>query len=75
MNPCQIIGVLDNGIDSLTPIALATLQQADIIIGGTRTLSLFEAYNTTAEKKDLTGHLKHVPEWIIAAQKNKQKVV
>ncbi len=75
MNPCQIIGVLDNGINSLTPIALTTLQQADVIIGATRTLHLFEPQIKSAEKKDLTGNLKNVPDWVQTAQKDNKKVV
>jgi len=69
------MGVLDNGADSLTPPALITLQQADIIIGATRTLNLFTPYITTAEKKDLSGHLTHIPRWIEEAQVGNKKVV
>ncbi|MCK4492831.1 MAG: precorrin-6y C5,15-methyltransferase (decarboxylating) subunit CbiE, partial [Methylococcales bacterium] len=75
MKPCQILGVLDNGIDSLTPTTLAILQQADVIIGATRTLRLFESHIKYAEKKDLTGRLKNVPDWIQVAQKNNKKIV
>jgi precorrin-6Y C5,15-methyltransferase (decarboxylating) len=75
MHTCQIIGVLDNGNDSLPSRALEILQQAEIVIGGTRTLALFSSQIKTAETKDLTGSLSAVPLWIQAAQKTHQKVV
>ena len=34
---CRIIGVLDDGVASLGRTALAHLQQAQLVIGGTRT--------------------------------------
>lgn len=67
--PCRIIGVLDNGADGLTPRALAHLQSADLVIGGKRTLELFAGqFAPHAERRDLTGRLDQVPEWIRAAQ-------
>ncbi|MDQ7090659.1 MAG: precorrin-6y C5,15-methyltransferase (decarboxylating) subunit CbiE [Methylococcales bacterium] len=75
MKPCKIMGVLDNGIDSLTSLALIALQQADLVIGAERTLALLETQISHAEKKDLGGHLKSVPDWILAAQKDNKKVV
>jgi precorrin-6Y C5,15-methyltransferase (decarboxylating) len=75
METCKIMGVLDNGADSLTPAALIILQEADVVIGATRTLNLFATYITTAQKKDLRGHLTHVPTWIEQAQACNKKVV
>jgi len=75
MQACKIIGVLDNGIDSLTPNALAHLQQADVVIGAERTLALFSAIIKNAEQKDLGGHLSQVPEWITQALLAQQRVV
>jgi precorrin-6Y C5,15-methyltransferase (decarboxylating) len=75
MHACQIIGVLDNGVDSLTPQALQILQQADFVIGATRTLALFAPQIKTAETKDLTGHLRTVADWIQHAQQANKKVV
>lgn len=67
--PCRIIGVLDDGIASLTPTALAHIQQADVVIGGTRTLQLFASHCAAhAETLDLTGKLSQTPDWIRAAQ-------
>jgi precorrin-6Y C5,15-methyltransferase (decarboxylating) len=69
MHRCAIIGVLDNGCDGLTPAALHTLSQADVVIGGTRTLALFSsALKKNCVTHDLTGNLSKVPEWIRTAQ-------
>ncbi len=69
MHRCAIIGVLDNGIDGLPQQTLQILQQADVIIGGTRTLVLFEGvFKAQRVTHDLTGKLSHVPKWIRAAQ-------
>lgn len=74
--PCRIIGVLDDGIASLTPRALAHIEQADLVIGGTRTLQLFEnRFSAHAEQRDLTGQLTQVPEWIRAALAEERRVV
>lgn len=73
---CQIIGVLDNGIDGISPLTLSCIKSADIVIGGTRTLSLFkDVFRQGVEQKDLTGQLNQVPEWISAALKTNQNVV
>ena len=72
---CQIIGVLDNGIQGLTSDVVKTIQSANLVIGATRTLQLFSALIKQAEKKDLTGHLKDVPGWIAIALQMEQKVV
>lgn len=73
---CRIIGVLDDGVDSLGRTALAHLQQAQLVIGGTRTLQLFaEHIDPAARQRDLTGALSQVPEWIRAAQAAGQRVV
>ena len=44
----------------LTSEALDVLQQAHLIIGGTRQLELVEEHSRTAEKWDLTGRLKDI---------------
>ena len=73
---CRIIGVLDDGVASLSRMALAHLQQAQLVIGGTRTLQLFaEHIDPAARQCDLTGALSQVPEWIRAAQAENQRVV
>ncbi|MYN19945.1 precorrin-6y C5,15-methyltransferase (decarboxylating) subunit CbiE [Rugamonas sp. FT107W] len=68
-NPCRVIGVLDDGIASLSPTALALLRSADMLIGGARTLALLEReFKPGAMRHDLTGKLKEVPEWVRSAR-------
>ena len=75
-NVCHIIGVLDNGLDGLTPHALNFIKQADVVIGGARTLQLFKnKFSNSAIQNDLTGQLSQVPDWIKQAIEKKQKVV
>jgi len=74
--PCRIIGVLDDGIASLTPRAFAHIKQADLVIGGNRTLQLFEPHFAAhTQRRDLTGHLMQVPDWIRDAQADAMQVV
>ena len=73
---CRIIGVLDDGAASLSRAALAHLRQAQLVIGGTRTLQLFADHiDPVARQRDLTGALQQVPEWIRAAQASNELVV
>lgn len=75
-NPCRIIGILDDGIASLSPTALAYLRSAEVVIGGTRTLKLLSpTLAADAECLDLTGRLSAVPEWIRDARDAQRKVV
>jgi len=68
-NPCRVIGVLDDGVASLNATALAWLRNADVVIGGARTLALFEReLKPGAVRHDLTGRLKDVPGWVRAAR-------
>ena len=76
INKCRVIGVLDDGVVSLSQTALDHLQQAQLVIGGQRTLQLFAAQiDPTAEQRDLSGALSQVPEWIRSAQAADQRVV
>jgi precorrin-6Y C5,15-methyltransferase (decarboxylating) len=64
-NPCRVIGVLDDGIASLSADARAWLRNADVVIGGSRTLALLkDATKPGAQLRDLTGKLSAVPEWV-----------
>jgi precorrin-6Y C5,15-methyltransferase (decarboxylating) len=73
---CRIIGVLDDGMASLSRMAQVHLQQAQLVIGGTRTLQLFAGQiDAAARQRDLSGALSQVPAWIRAAQALKQRVV
>ncbi|WP_297462200.1 precorrin-6y C5,15-methyltransferase (decarboxylating) subunit CbiE [Ferrovum sp.] len=76
VEPCLVVGVLDNGVESLAPEALDGVQAADLIIGGRRTLELFHAViRADAECKDLTGCLSQVPQWVVEAQQGHRRVV
>jgi len=73
---CRVLGVLDDGIKSLSQDALAHLQQAQLVVGAARTLQLFAAHIAPgAQQRDLTGAMSQVPEWIRAAQAADQRVV
>jgi precorrin-6Y C5,15-methyltransferase (decarboxylating) len=75
-HPCRIIGVLDDGPAGLTAAALAHLQAADLVIGGTRLLNLYAGHLAPqAERRDLTGCLGSVPAWIRAALAAGRRVV
>lgn len=75
-NPCRVLGVLDDGIASLSPTARAYLKTADVVIGGTRTLALLSTeIKAQAQTLDLTGQLRQVPEWIRAARQAHQSCV
>ncbi|NDY91311.1 precorrin-6y C5,15-methyltransferase (decarboxylating) subunit CbiE [Ideonella livida] len=75
-NPCVILGVLDDGIASLTPVALAELRAAEVVIGATRTLALLVTeFKPGARTHDLTGALRHVPDWVRQARADHLKVV
>ena len=73
--PCRIIGVLDNGVESLTPATLSHLQSADLVIGAGRTLALFESVlPAQTERRDMGAQLTSVPDWIIQARNAGRKV-
>lgn len=73
---CRIIGVLDNGVHGLTSQALTHLRQADLVIGGKRTLELFaDQLAAGAHTRDLTGRLSQVPDWVLDAQALGRRVV
>ena len=74
--PCRVIGVLDDGAASLHAGALAHLRTADLVIGGSRTLALFDDdIPPGAVRRDLTGQLAAVPGWVRAARDAQQRSV
>lgn len=75
-NPCRIIGVLDDGANSLSSTDLAYIQRADVLIGSTRTLQLFNQHTSAnCQIHDLTKQLKTLPDWIRSARQANQLVV
>jgi len=76
LEKCRILGVLDDGVNSLSQSALTHLKAAQLVIGGARTLQLLAAHIAPdARQRNLTGALSQVPEWIRAAQAAGQRVV
>jgi len=73
---CRIIGILDDGRQSLTASTLQHIIDADVVIAGKRLLSVMaDEIQTEIECHDLTGHLSQVPDWITQAQNKDKKVV
>jgi len=71
-----VLGVLDNAETGLTHEHQQLLKQADVVIGASRTLSLFKKIlNNHVIIHDLTGNLTKVPVWIEKALEMQQKVV
>lgn len=64
---CNFIGVLDNGVVSLSQEALQVLREAQHVIAGSRLLETLADDIAQARHYDLTGRLKQVPDWINAA--------
>ncbi|MDD1620731.1 MAG: precorrin-6y C5,15-methyltransferase (decarboxylating) subunit CbiE [Methylococcaceae bacterium] len=64
---CSFIGVLDNGVASLSQEALQVLREAKHVIAGSRLLATLADDIIEARHYDLTGQLKQVPDWINAA--------
>lgn len=76
LEKCRVLGVLDDGPASLSQAALAHLVQAQLVIGGSRTLEfLAEHIAPQAEQRDLTGVMSEVPEWIRGALDDGLRVV
>ncbi|MEO5351692.1 MAG: precorrin-6y C5,15-methyltransferase (decarboxylating) subunit CbiE [Magnetococcus sp. XQGC-1] len=75
-NPCWIVGVLDSGPDTLTPVARRLLEEADLVLGDPRFLQLFApVFPPHCACRPTSGHLKEVPHWIEAAMHQNQRVV
>jgi precorrin-6Y C5,15-methyltransferase (decarboxylating) len=73
--PCRLIGVLDNGADGLTALALRHVREADVVIGGQRTLALFAAQlKPRAETHNLGTGLAQIPGWVAQARAAGRKV-
>lgn len=73
---CWVIGVLDAGLNALTPSAMGKLQQADVVIGDARFLEMFASlFKSTANLLNLTGKLAELPQWIMAAKKHRKAIV
>ncbi|MBE9515427.1 MAG: precorrin-6y C5,15-methyltransferase (decarboxylating) subunit CbiE, partial [Proteobacteria bacterium] len=73
---CQVIGVLDNGAEGLSAGALAYVSEADVVIGGARTLALMQSHlSKQVSTHDFSGKLTQVPQWVQQAQADNKRVV
>lgn len=61
---CCFVGVLDDGVASLSAEALQAIREAKHVIAGTRLLEILAGEIAQAQQYDLTGALKLVPDWI-----------
>lgn len=61
---CSFVGVLDDGVASLSGEALQAIREAKHVIAGTRLLETLAEEIRHAKTYDLTGALKLVPDWI-----------
>jgi len=75
IQPVYIIGILDNGLDSLNQDTQTILQHADVLIAGTRLLRLCQSASQASLCLDLTGKLSQIPLWSEEAQQRQQQVV
>ncbi len=75
-DPAYIIGVLDNGVAGLSQQAVEQIRRADLVIGASRTLALFEAeFSKTAQQRDLAAGLTKLPLWTEQALVENLRVV
>lgn len=71
-NPIDVVGVLDNGPESLTPPVLRLVQQAEVLAGGERHLAFFP--DVPAERIPIKGPLAAVVERLRAAREAGRQV-
>ncbi len=74
---CTIIGMLEDGVESLNQHALERLKSADVVMGTPRFLAGVKSLlKDAAESRDFSGQLMKVPEWIdVELKENKQVVI
>jgi len=74
---CTIIGMLEDGVESLNQHALERLKGADVVMGTPRFLAgVKDLLKDASESRDFSGQLMKVPEWVDAElKKNKQVVI
>jgi len=76
IEPCHIVGVLDDGAAGLAPAARNILSRAHLVIGADRLLTLLDGlFAPEAERRSLAGRMAEMPQWIIAAQAVGRRVV
>lgn len=77
INKCSIVGILEDGEKNLNQQAVESIKQADVLIGNPRFMgSIQHLLKNSVEKKNFSGHVMQVPDWVqIALQENKHVVV
>lgn len=75
-NSCWIVGVLDSGLDTLTPTARRLLEEAEVVLGDSRFLQLFAPlFAPHTECRSFSGQLKALPTWVETARSQGKRVV
>lgn len=75
-NRCWIIGVLDSGLDTLTPTARRLLEEAELVLGDGRFLQPFAPlFSPYTEYRSYSGQLKALPAWVETARSQGKRVV
>jgi len=74
---CQIIGILEDGPQSLSQQAIDYLKTADLLIGSPRFMdAVQDLLKEDVKTQDFTGKITQVPNWVqTALEQNKQVVV
>ncbi len=74
---CQIIGILEDGLQSLSQPAIDYLKTADLLIGSPRFMdAVQDLLKEDVKTQDFTGKITQVPNWVqTALEQNKQVVV
>jgi len=76
IEPCRIIGVLDDGTEGLTAKVLSHLRRADLVIGASRTLGLVAGHlGDGARTRELMGNLAGLPDRMREARARGERVV
>lgn len=73
---CQIIGILEDGVQSLSQQAIDYLKTADLLIGSPRFMDAIQGLLKDEVKTlDFSGKLMQVPNWVQTALEQNQQVV
>jgi len=74
---CQIIGILEDGLQSLSQQAIDYLKNADLLIGSQRFMDAIQGLlKDEVKKQEFSGKIMQVPNWVqTALEQNKQVVV
>ncbi|TCT13797.1 precorrin-6Y C5,15-methyltransferase (decarboxylating) [Natranaerovirga pectinivora] len=73
MNRIKIVGIGPGHKDYILPIAYKTIEEADLLIGGSRNLEVFQDYKK--ETLCYEGNLKEIVETMAIQKENNKKIV